>query len=225
MDAKTRLAKLMRISDPTKLSDEELAIEYETELANIDSYRKWLTFLHEEWHRESIAEKQAADPLMTEDGQTYNPAVFSIEKMGLSKKATSALMQMGIETFGDFEDVDPQVLEAIAAIGHRNVEVIERILTAYGLPVFKMKDADEDKQPPMPEKKQDETILEKDGSEAEVGVTETSVEEITDAVTSISEKVIAEEEHALYEDLEDFEEEEIDEEEIDIDDGDDAEEL
>lgn len=223
MDAKTRLAKLMRISDPTKLSDEELAIEYETELANIDSYRKWLTFLHEEWHREA-AEKQATNPLMTEDGQTYNPAVFSIEKMGLSNKATLALMQMGIEKFGDLENIDPQVLEAIPLIGRRNVEMMERILKAYGLPVFKMKDADENKQLPMPEM-QDETILEKDGSEAEAGVTETSVEEITDAVTSISEKVIAEEEHALYEDLEDFEEEEIDEEEIDIDEGDDAEEL
>lgn len=224
MDAKTRLAKLMRISDPAKLSDEELAIEYETELANIDSYRKWLTYLHEEWHREAAAEKQATDPLMTEDGQTYNPAVFSIEKMGLSKKATSALMQMGIETFGDFEDVDPQVLEAIALIGHRNVEVIERILTAYGLPAFGTKEADKDKQPLMPEK-QEETALEKEGAEVEAGVTETSIENIADAVTSISEKEVAEEEHALYEDLEDFEEEEIDEEEIDIDDGDDAEDL
>ena len=134
MDSRTRLKALMGIKEEKgPISDDHLEIEYETELANIDSYRKRLVALHQEWDKELAAEKAETRVLTDEDGHDYNPATFVIEKMGLSNKATMTLKQMGFLTFGDFEHADAKALEAQVLIGRKNVQTIDRILEAYGL--------------------------------------------------------------------------------------------
>ena len=134
MDSRTRLNALMGIKEEKgPISDDHLEIEYETELANIDSYRKRLVALHQEWDKELAAEKAETGVLTDEDGHDYNPATFVIEKMGLSNKATMTLKQMGFLTFGDFEHADAKALEAQVLIGRKNVQTIDRILEAYGL--------------------------------------------------------------------------------------------
>lgn len=134
MDSRTRLKALMGIKEEKgPISDDHLEIEYETELANIDSYRKRLVALHQEWDKELAAEKAETGVLTDEDGHDYNPATFVIEKMGLSNKATMTLKQMGFLTFGDFEHADAKALEAQVLIGRKNVQTIDRILEAYGL--------------------------------------------------------------------------------------------
>lgn len=134
MDSRTRLKALMGIKEEKgPISDDHLEIEYETELANIDSYRKRLVALHQEWEKELAAEKAETGVLTDEDGHDYNPATFVIEKMGLSNKATMTLKQMGFLTFGDFEHADAKALEAQVLIGRKNVQTIDRILEAYGL--------------------------------------------------------------------------------------------
>lgn len=134
MDSRTRLKALMGIKEEKgPISDDHLEIEYETELANIDSYRRRLVTLHQEWEKELAAEKAETGVLTDEDGHDYNPATFVIEKMGLSNKATMTLKQMGFLTFGDFEHADAKVLEAQVLIGRKNVQTIDRILEAYGL--------------------------------------------------------------------------------------------
>lgn len=134
MDSRTRLKALMGIKEEKgPISDDHLEIEYETELANIDSYRKRLVALHQEWEKELAAEKAETGVLTDEDGHDYNPATFVVEKMGLSNKATMTLKQMGFLTFGDFEHADAKALEAQVLIGRKNVQTIDRILEAYGL--------------------------------------------------------------------------------------------
>lgn len=134
MDSRTRLKALMGIKEEKgPISDDHLEIEYETELANIDSYRRRLVTLHQEWEKELAAEKAETGVLTDEDGHDYNPATFVIEKMGLSNKATMTLKQMGFLTFGDFEHADAKALEEQVLIGRKNVQTIDRILEAYGL--------------------------------------------------------------------------------------------
>lgn len=172
MDSRTRLKALMGIKEEKgPISDDHLEIEYETELANIDSYRKRLVALHQEWEKELAAEKAETGVLTDEDGHDYNPATFVIEKMGLSNKATMTLKQMGFLTFGDFEHADAKALEAQVLIGRKNVQTIDRILEAYGLEPLEYSNP-EDKV----ESEDDEQATEQD-TEQEPPVQEESVQE------------------------------------------------
>ena len=172
MDSRTRLKALMGIKEEKgPISDDHLEIEYETELANIDSYRKRLVALHQEWEKELAAEKAETGVLTDEDGHDYNPATFVVEKMGLSNKATMTLKQMGFLTFGDFEHADAKALEAQVLIGRKNVQTIDRILEAYGLEPLEYSNP-EDKV----ESEDDEQATEQD-TEQEPPVQEESVQE------------------------------------------------
>ena len=172
MDSRTRLKALMGIKEEKgPISDDHLEIEYETELANIDSYRKRLVALHQEWEKELAAEKAETGVLTDEDGHDYNPATFVIEKMGLSNKATMTLKQMGFLAFGDFEHADAKALEAQVLIGRKNVQTIDRILEAYGLKPLDYSNAEDEV-----ESEDDEQATEQD-TEQEPPVQEEVVQE------------------------------------------------
>ena len=172
MDSRTRLKALMGIKEEKgPISDDHLEIEYETELANIDSYRKRLVALHQEWEKELAAEKTETGVLTDEDGHDYNPATFVIEKMGLSNKATTTLKQMGFLTFGDFEHADAKALEAQVLIGRKNVQTIARILEAYGLKPLEYSNPEDEVQ-----SEDDEQDTEQD-TEQETSVQEEVVQE------------------------------------------------
>ena len=148
MDSRKRLKALMGIKEEQRsVSDDQLEIEYETELANIDSYRRRLVVLHKEWEKELASERAEANALTDEDGHDYNPAKFVVERMGLSNKATMALKQMGFHTFGDFEHADAKALEEQAIIGRKNVQTIDRILEAYGLDPLASSQSEDETQP------------------------------------------------------------------------------
>lgn len=175
MDSRTRLKALMGIKEEKgPISDDHLEIEYETELANIDSYRKRLVALHQEWEKELAAEKAKTGVLTDEDGHDYNPATFVVEKMGLSNKATMTLKQMGFLTFGDFEHADAKALEAQVLIGRKNVQTIDRILEAYGLKPLDYSNAEDEVQ-----SEDDEQDTEQEAPVQEEVVQESAVQEET----------------------------------------------
>lgn len=175
MDSRTRLKALMGIKEEKgPISDDHLEIEYETELANIDSYRKRLVALHQEWEKELAAEKAKTGVLTDEDGHDYNPATFVVEKMGLSNKATMTLKQMGFLTFGDFEHADAKALEAQVLIGRKNVQTIDRILEAYGLKPLDYSNAEDEVQ-----SEDDEQDTEQEPPVQEEVVQESAVQEET----------------------------------------------
>ena len=175
MDSRTRLKALMGIKEEKgPISDDHLEIEYETELANIDSYRKRLVALHQEWEKELAAEKAETGVLTDEDGHDYNPATFVVEKMGLSNKATMTLKQMGFLTFGDFEHADAKALEAQVLIGRKNVQTIDRILEAYGLKPLDYSNAEDEVQ-----SEDDEQDTEQEPPVQEEVVQESAVQEET----------------------------------------------
>ena len=183
MDSRTRLKALMGIKEEKgPISDDHLEIEYETELANIDSYRRRLVALHQEWEKELAAEKAETGVLTDEDGHDYNPATFVIEKMGLSNKATMTLKQMGFLTFGDFEHADAKALEAQVLIGRKNVQTIDRILEAYGLKPLEYNNPEDEVQ-----SEDDEQDTEQD-TEQEASVQEEVVQE-----AAVQEKTVVQE--------------------------------
>ena len=210
MDLRKRLKALMGIKEEQRsVSDDQLEIEYETELANIDSYRRRLVALHKEWEKELASERAEANALTDEDGQEYNPAKFVVERMGLSNKATMALKQMGLLTFGDFEHADAKALEDQAIIGRKNVQTIDRILEAYGLNPLASGQTENDAQP------EDEA----QDTEQEPAVQEESVTDEETAAApaeALSEEVVEDDgkEVGATEDEPEFEEE------LDLDDDD-----
>lgn len=210
MDSRKRLKALMGIKEEQRsVSDDQLEIEYETELANIDSYRRRLVALHKEWEKELASERAEANALTDEDGQEYNPAKFVVERMGLSNKATMALKQMGFLTFGDFEHADAKALEDQAIIGRKNVQTIDRILEAYGLNPLASGQTEDDAQP------EDEA----QDTEQEPAVQEESVTDEETAAApaeALSEEVVEDDgkEVGATEDEPEFEEE------LDLDDDD-----
>ena len=140
--AREKLRKLIGLPEGKFLSDYEMEIEYETELAHLDYTRKWLVKAHEDWIAEAEAEKaKIAASQETEvkgcECKTEravalpDPHTLEIEFLNLSDKATANLKKVGIDMLSDC--TVHSVAELQNLIGIKPTSIIEKALGRYGL--------------------------------------------------------------------------------------------
>ena len=142
MSAREKLRKLIGLPEGKFLSDYEMEIEYETELAHLDYTRKWLVKAHEDWIAENEAEK--AKIAASQDTEVKgceckaeravalpDPHTLEIEFLNLSDKATANLKKVGIDMLSDC--TAHSVAELQDLIGIKPTSIIEKALGRYGL--------------------------------------------------------------------------------------------
>lgn len=140
--AREKLRKLIGLPEGKFLSDYEMEIEYETELAHLDYTRKWLVKAHEDWVAEAEAEKakMAANQETEVKGceckseravALPDPHTLEIEFLNLSDKATANLKKVGIDMLSDC--TAHSVAELQDLIGIKPTSIIEKALGRYGL--------------------------------------------------------------------------------------------
>lgn len=142
VSAREKLRKLIGLPEGKFLSDYEIEIEYETELAHLDFTRKWLVKAHEDW----IAENEAEKAKMAAGQETEvkgceckaeravalpDPHTLEIEFLNLSDKATANLKKVGIDMLSDC--TAHSVAELQDLIGIKPTSIIEKALGRYGL--------------------------------------------------------------------------------------------
>ena len=142
ISAREKLRKLIGLPEGKFLSDFEMEIEYETELAHLDYTRKWLVKAHEDWIAENEAEKAkiAASQETEVKGCECkaeravvlpDPHTLEIEFLNLSDKATANLKKVGIDMLSDC--TAHSVAELQDLIGIKPTSIIEKALGRYGL--------------------------------------------------------------------------------------------
>lgn len=142
VSAREKLRKLIGLPEGKFLSDFEMEIEYETELAHLDYTRKWLVKAHEDWIAENEAEKAkvAASQETEVKGceckaeravALPDPHTLEIEFLNLSDKATANLKKVGIDMLSDC--TAHSVAELQDLIGIKPTSIIEKALGRYGL--------------------------------------------------------------------------------------------
>ena len=142
ISAREKLRKLIGLPEGKFLSDYEMEIEYETELAHLDYTRKWLVKAHEDWIAENEAEKakMAASQEIEVKGceckaeravALPDPHTLEIEFLNLSDKATANLKKVGIDMLSDC--TAHSVAELQDLIGIKPTSIIEKALGRYGL--------------------------------------------------------------------------------------------
>ena len=142
VSAREKLRKLIGLPEGKFLSDFEMEIEYETELAHLDYTRKWLVKAHEDWIAEHEAEKAkiAASQETEVKGceckaeravALPDPHTLEIEFLNLSDKATANLKKVGIDMLSDC--TAHSVAELQDLIGIKPTSIIEKALGRYGL--------------------------------------------------------------------------------------------
>lgn len=186
MNARERLRKLIGLPDDRCLTDVEMEIEYETEIAHNDAYRKWLEITHEAWIAEREAEKKKEEENILSCNQTESvpaselpdPSSLKIEYLNLSNRANTNLDKAGIRMLSDCTEHTKAEIENL--IGLRPAAVIEMTLARYGLG-FRSDDAVQEQPEPaeMPEETTTDMNEEKE-KEKEAEGTDGSSEEITD---------------------------------------------
>ena len=226
VNAREKLRKLIGLPEGKFLSDYEIEIEYETELAHLYFTRKWLVKAHEDWIAEVEAEKAriAASQdtevkgceCKSERGVSLpDPHTLEIEFLNLSDKATANLKKVGIDMLSDC--TAHSVAELQDLIGIKPTSIIEKALGRYGLGLAAdvpsqssqkgeaeeaSKSADEGKEEETvqgEEKEQDEEDVQDAGHEAEdaSGVSdEAATEETVTPVTAEAEADVQVEENA-----------------------------
>lgn len=127
MTPKEKLKKLIGLPEEKFFSDEELEIEYETEIAHLNSYRSWLEKLHNEWQKT----KDYTSSVPSTNAMGKLPRSTSVDFLNVSSKATKALKKLGIKVMSDFEKFTEE--ELVPAIGVRPVKVISAALEKYGV--------------------------------------------------------------------------------------------
>ena len=142
ISAREKLRKLIGLPEGKFLSDFEMEIEYETELAHLDYTRKWLVKAHEDWIAENEAEKAKMAAIQetevkgceckSERAVTLpDPHTLEIEFLNLSDKATANLKKVGIDMLSDC--TAHSVAELQDLIGIKPTSIIEKALGRYGL--------------------------------------------------------------------------------------------
>ena len=142
VSAREKLRKLIGLPEGKFLSDFEMEIEYETELAHLDYTRKWLVKAHEDWIAENEAEKAKMAAIQetevkgceckSERAVTLpDPHTLEIEFLNLSDKATANLKKVGIDMLSDC--TAHSVAELQDLIGIKPTSIIEKALGRYGL--------------------------------------------------------------------------------------------
>lgn len=129
MTPKEKLKKLIGLPEEKFFSDEELEIEYETEIAHLNSYRSWLEKLHDEWQK--TKDYSSSLPNISANTTGKLPGSTSVDFLNVSTKATRVLKKLGIKVMSDFEKFTEE--ELIPAIGFRPVKVISSALEKYGV--------------------------------------------------------------------------------------------
>lgn len=127
MTPKEKLKKLIGLPEEKFFSDEELEIEYETEIAHLNSYRSWLEKLHNEWQKT----KDCTPSVPSTNTMGKLPRSTSVDFLNVSSKATKALKKLGIKVMSDFEKFTEEQL--VPVIGVRPVKVISAALDKYGV--------------------------------------------------------------------------------------------
>ena len=142
MSAREKLRKLIGLPEGKFLSDFEMEIEYETELAHLDYTRKWLVKAHEDWIAENEAEKAKMAAIQETEVKGCeckaeravvlpDPHTLEIEFLNLSDKATANLKKVGIDMLSDC--TAHSVAELQDLIGIKPTSIIEKALGRYGL--------------------------------------------------------------------------------------------
>ena len=137
VSAREKLRKLIGLPEGKFLSDFEMEIEYETELAHLDFTRKWLVKAHEDWIAENEAEKAKMAAIQetevkgceckSERAVTLpDPHTLEIEFLNLSDKATANLKKVGIDMLSDC--TAHSVAELQDLIGIKPTSIIEKAL-------------------------------------------------------------------------------------------------
>ena len=225
VSAREKLRKLIGLPEGKFLSDYEMEIEYETELAHLDYTRKWLVKAHEDW----IAENEAEKAKMAAGQETEvkgceckaeravalpDPHTLEIEFLNLSDKATANLKKVGIDMLSDC--TAHSVAELQDLIGIKPTSIIEKALGRYGLGLAAdvpsqssqkgeaeeaSESADEEKEEKTvqgEEKEEDEEDVKDAGHEEDVSVVsdEAASEETVAPVTAEAEADVQVEENA-----------------------------
>ena len=142
VSAREKLRKLIGLPEGKFLSDFEMEIEYETELAHLDYTRKWLVKAHEDWIAENEAEKakiaasqetevKGCECKVEKAVVLPDPHTLEIEFLNLSDKATANLKKVGIDMLSDC--TAHSVAELQDLIGIKPTSIIEKALGRYGL--------------------------------------------------------------------------------------------
>lgn len=142
VSAREKLRKLIGLPEGKFLSDYEIEIEYETELAHLDYTRKWLVKAHEDWIAEVEAEKARTAAIQETEVKDCeckveravalpDPNTLEIEFLNLSDKATANLKKVGIDMLSDCSA--HSVAELQDLIGIKPTSIIEKALSRYGL--------------------------------------------------------------------------------------------
>ena len=142
ISAREKLRKLIGLPEGKFLSDFEMEIEYETELAHLDYTRKWLVKAHEDWIAENEAEKAKMAAIQETEVKGCeckaeravvlpDPHTLEIEFLNLSDKATANLKKVGIDMLSDC--TAHSVAELQDLIGIKPTSIIEKALGRYGL--------------------------------------------------------------------------------------------
>ena len=142
VSAREKLRKLIGLPEGKFLSDFEMEIEYETELAHLDYTRKWLVKAHEDWIAENEAEKARTAAVQETEVKGCeckaeravvlpDPHTLEIEFLNLSDKATANLKKVGIDMLSDC--TAHSVAELQDLIGIKPTSIIEKALGRYGL--------------------------------------------------------------------------------------------
>lgn len=132
MGAKEEFISLLGLKSERIYSDSELEIEFETELAHLEAYRKWLILAHANMilERKSVSEASTIDTITI----AITPATnISIDSLELSSRATAAIKRMGVENLSDCVTHTRKDFTDIPIVGEKNATIIEALLAKYGL--------------------------------------------------------------------------------------------
>ena len=207
ISAREKLRKLIGLPEGKFLSDFEMEIEYETELAHLDYTRKWLVKAHEDWIAENEAEKARTAAVQETEVKGCeckaeravvlpDPHTLEIEFLNLSDKATANLKKVGIDMLSDC--TAHSVAELQDLIGIKPTSIIEKALGRYGLGLAadvpsqsSQKDEAEEASESADEEKEEKTVQGEEKEEDEEDVQDAGHE--AEDVSGVSDEAAPEE--------------------------------
>lgn len=131
MSAREKLRTLLGLPEGKYLTDVEMQIEYETELAHTEAYRRWLEKTHDEWVQETKGEPVVEPSPIVQQGNMMDPKTIDVEFLNLSNKATMNLRKIGINSLYDCVNHTEEELNKL--LGLKPTKTVEISLERYGL--------------------------------------------------------------------------------------------